>query len=98
MIPSRRRVNHVLICGNTGKELCRGCDKTCVNVKKTTFAKAKFYIIERDGRCLRCGKIEGLTIDHVVPLSKGGTNDDDNLQTLCNECNQWKKDFIVDFR
>jgi hypothetical protein len=28
------------------------------------------------------------TIDHVVPLSNGGTNDEDNLVLACRECNQ----------
>lgn len=31
-----------------------------------------------------------LEVDHVVPISKGGTNDLDNLQTLCEPCNQAK--------
>lgn len=31
-----------------------------------------------------------LTIDHVIPKSKGGTNDPTNLQTLCHDCNRIK--------
>ena len=30
------------------------------------------------------------TLDHVIPLSAGGTNDEDNFQLLCNLCNQKK--------
>jgi len=29
-------------------------------------------------------------IDHKVPLEQGGSNDDDNLQPLCNDCHQAK--------
>lgn len=48
-------------------------------------------ILERDGRrCVRCGSGEDLAIDHVIPRSKGGTSDDDNLQTLCRRCNSSK--------
>ena len=31
-------------------------------------------------------------IDHIVPLSKGGTNTNDNTQLLCHQCNLWKSD------
>lgn len=42
------------------------------------------------GRCVKCGATENLTIDHIKPLSKGGTNSKRNLQCLCGPCN-WKK-------
>ena len=32
------------------------------------------------------------TIDHIVPRSKGGTNDKSNLRWVCFSCNQLKKD------
>jgi 5-methylcytosine-specific restriction endonuclease McrA len=35
-----------------------------------------------------------LSVDHVVPRSKGGTHDASNLQTLCTECNGRKSDQI----
>jgi len=44
-------------------------------------------------RCLRCGKYEPdivLTEDHVIPVSKGGTNNIDNIQPLCLACNASK--------
>ena len=48
-------------------------------------------IYERDGyRCLVCSTTESLTIDHIIPISKGGSDDDDNLQTLCSRCNSAK--------
>lgn len=37
--------------------------------------------------CLRSGLVKsGREVDHIKPRSKGGTNDDDNLQTICDEC------------
>jgi 5-methylcytosine-specific restriction endonuclease McrA len=55
-------------------------------------------------RCVRCGAFEGslwapaLSPDHVVPLSRGGTNTIENIQPLCPPCNRWKRDKSIDFR
>lgn len=52
-------------------------------------------VFERDGnKCLHCGTIENLTLDHIIPLSKGGSGKIDNLQTLCQPCNLKKADKI----
>ncbi len=50
--------------------------------------------LERLGvkNCKVCGTTEHLTVDHVIPVSKGGTNSLENLQVLCNDCNQLKAD------
>lgn len=40
--------------------------------------------------CCKCGSDEDITIDHIKPLSKGGTNDIKNLQKLCRRCNASK--------
>jgi len=53
--------------------------------------KARLHLatlIKRDGEfCQRCGTTENLTVDHVVALANGGSNELDNLQLLCNRCN-----------
>ena len=46
---------------------------------------------ERDGwACIACGATESLSIDHVIPLAKGGANDASNYATLCRPCNSKK--------
>lgn len=43
--------------------------------------------------CVHCGKKfrkGSIDIDHIVPQSKGGTNDPKNLQCLCIHCNRSK--------
>ena len=48
-------------------------------------------IFERDFyRCINCGTHKSLSIDHIVPVSKGGGNEIKNLQTLCTTCNSSK--------
>jgi 5-methylcytosine-specific restriction endonuclease McrA len=43
-----------------------------------------------DFKCKKCGATERLSVDHIIPESKGGTLDMDNLQTLCKPCNSRK--------
>ena len=48
------------------------------------------------GKCALCGKFvrfDLFTIDHIIPLAKGGTNDIENLQCTCKHCNAMKQDF-----
>lgn len=49
-------------------------------------------IIERDGhKCRECGATNtNLEIDHVTEVHDGGTNDDENLQSLCFSCHARK--------
>lgn len=50
-------------------------------------------LIARDGnKCQRCGTTDKITVDHIVPLARGGTNDLENLQLLCKLCNGVKGD------
>jgi CRISPR/Cas system Type II protein with McrA/HNH and RuvC-like nuclease domain len=45
-------------------------------------------VFKRDGnQCVYCGSKKELTIDHVIPKSRGGTNEWTNLVTCCSKCN-----------
>ncbi len=65
-----------------------------------SFVRAGLWwdVLARDNwRCCKCGrsaKEDGviLHVDHIKPRSKGGTDDMDNLQTLCRKCNLGKSD------
>ena len=48
---------------------------------------------EANRKCLLCGisaKERPLDVDHIVPRSKGGSDDKSNLQVLCSKCNRGK--------
>jgi 5-methylcytosine-specific restriction endonuclease McrA len=50
-------------------------------------------LLRRDGhRCQYCGSSKQLTIDHVIPRSKGGTHTWDNVAIACETCNHKKGD------
>jgi 5-methylcytosine-specific restriction endonuclease McrA len=45
--------------------------------------------------CAACGKVGDTVIDHIIPVSKGGTSDVGNLQPLCTMCNCRKRDRLI---
>ncbi len=63
------------------------------SVRKRTFrGKFKKRILDRDNnQCVICLSTEKLTLQHVVPYSKGGETSYRNLVTLCENCNQGLK-------
>lgn len=80
---NRRRARKVAAIGShTNKDFIELCEDT-------------------EWRCLRCGAphtIKKLTEDHIVPLSKGGTDNIDNIQPLCGSCNGAKGIKVIDYR
>jgi hypothetical protein len=53
--------------------------------------KVRIEVWRRDGdKCARCGSRERLEYDHVVPISRGGSNTARNVELLCESCNRKK--------
>lgn len=70
-------------------------------IRLLNYVKIKFFkvvltkknILIRDNFiCQYCGTNKNLTLDHLIPKSKGGTNDWLNLVTCCESCNKKKGD------
>ena len=62
--------------------------------RKNVSNKTRFEVFKRDNfTCQYCGKSAPevvLNVDHIEPVSKGGSNDISNLITSCFECNNGK--------
>lgn len=82
--------------GRSVNDLSIGANSEKVKVSQ----KLRVDILTRDNyTCQMCGvgRKDGaiLEIDHIHPVSRGGTNDPKNLQVLCRECNGGKSNRIV---
>lgn len=75
--------------------------KAPIIIRLLNYVKIKFFkviltkrnILIRDGfKCVYCGDNKNLTLDHLIPKSKGGKNDWYNLVTCCDSCNKKKGD------
>lgn len=52
---------------------------------------------KQSGRCVYCGIVPDIkTIDHIIPLISGGTNDKKNLVMACDKCNSRKSDYPLE--
>ena len=70
-----------------------------ININYGNVPLSRENIFKRDNHtCLYCDKVfekKKLTIDHVIPQSKGGPNTWDNLVTACKPCNGEKSDLSL---
>lgn len=68
--------------------------------RKAISKKVRFEVFKRDSfKCQYCGKSAPeviLEIDHIKPVSKGGTNDMTNLVAACSACNNGKRANLLD--
>lgn len=67
------------------------------NRRKFNITEKRIIYAKYNGHCALCGKpvkFSELTIDHKVPLDKGGSNDMTNLQLACRRCNLAKSNLM----
>ena len=51
----------------------------------------RLFVWQRDqGKCVKCGRAEKLEFDHIIPVAKGGSDTERNIQLLCEQCNRAK--------
>jgi 5-methylcytosine-specific restriction endonuclease McrA len=62
----------------------KGCEASLTNAEWLS------RLSEFQDRCAYCGSLEKLTIDHIVPLSRGGAHTSTNVAPACLSCNTSK--------
>jgi len=71
------------------------CKRIAFTVKYAlNWKQVRSKVLDRDNyECQICGSAEDLHVDHIIPVSKNGPMyDEENLQTLCSDCNLSKSD------
>lgn len=81
-----------LSAGNEKTELVETAkDKNSRNIP----SDVQIEVYKRDhGTCVNCGSKEKLHFDHIIPFSRGGSNEVENIQILCAKCNLTKSNKI----
>lgn len=102
--------NHILWKRMTQEEIIQAQEDKIYNtvkrningkIKRKAYSQSTRKIIynRAGGRCELCGRkllLEDATLDHVIPLSKGGIDDVNNLACVCFEDNQFKNNILPD--
>ncbi len=55
-----------------------------------TYAEWKFLRDRYHERCGYCGAADPLEREHIIPVSRGGTDEITNIAPSCRACNDWK--------
>ena len=60
-----------------------------LRLDSTSYAKLQRQVLERDGwRCQVCGSMQNLQVHHLKFRSHSGSDEEQNLITLCAECHE----------
>lgn len=79
-----------LTCGQLtrGRSRCQACTLTTVGKGYGhAWQQRSRAMIAAQPWCSWCKTTRDLTVDHIVPMSAGGTSDPANLRVLCRPCN-----------
>ena len=61
-----------------------------VRLKEGAYRELHRQVLQRDGwRCQSCGSMQNLEVHHLQFRSRGGSDSEKNLITLCGVCHVW---------
>ncbi|MTI89689.1 MAG: HNH endonuclease [Balneolaceae bacterium] len=68
-----------------------------IHIPYSKIVLSRRNVMRRDNfTCMYCGKKSDLTIDHIMPKSRGGADSWENLTTACDKCNVKKGNMTPD--
>lgn len=86
-----------LTCGETIAYVRQDHGQRCATCRQANDSKRRGHYSQsarmaggRIWRCEICGSREDITVDHIVPISKGGKSTYANTRLLCRACNSRK--------
>jgi hypothetical protein len=87
------------VAGERQKRIEKEARKKLIRKRRSQFQSRQLQLmlalIERDGyKCAECGEADSLSIDHIIPLSRGGSDDLGNLRIMCRKHNSAKGDRV----
>jgi 5-methylcytosine-specific restriction endonuclease McrA len=68
------------------------------SIRNRLIGKSEFVVLEKElkriylSKCVSCGTHDRMSIDHIIPLARGGRHSIGNLQPMCTPCNSSKQD------
>ncbi len=83
---------------NELKSINYGIEYNCIRYAKIQLRQSASHYtrdfrknyFSSDTVCKICGSKEKIEVDHIVPISAGGKNEESNLQFLCRQCHKTK--------
>lgn len=67
---------------------CSRMRRKALDISYRCWKRIRKRIIEEEKACRFCKSDEDLTVDHILPLRKGGTSKRNNLRVLCRKCHE----------
>jgi hypothetical protein len=94
----RLRIKHAVLRHDKAFERMQREIEAFENIEQADIARreripdsVRLFVWQRDqGKCVMCGSAEKLEFDHIIPVIKGGSNTERNVQLLCEQCNRTK--------
>lgn len=83
-------------CGAVASERrCRSCSRSFEanrSPARAAYNDPAYKALPRFGKCVVCGRVGRMTVNHIVPLRSGGTNAMHNLELMCkNHNSDWRR-------